>query len=489
MQRLADIAGEPRFGMLTTMRDYARSHLANSGEHEAIQCRHGIYYLEVAERARTMIDGPDQAEWLARLTIEHDNLRIVFARAIDTGDADTALRLGAALGTFWGQRGRLAEWRCNLEQALALPAHVDMAVRASALYALGRLTLGLHDFGSARRHFTACLAMWQEVHDQDGIARAIDGLGLVARELGDCATAGERFSEALAIWSASADTPGIAQALYNLGTVATARGRYDAAQALHDKALAMRRRYGNLDGVAYTLCALATVARLSGNAAAAKTLNEESQSIFKHLGDRQGEIHALHGLARVARQTGGDFKALRLFRETLALCRESGESNGVIECVEGVAAVIARRGQTEQAVALLGAAAALREKSGKAPTMAERHEEEETLAISRPNLTDGAFAEAWATGQGMSPEQAATEAMRATETLAITSRLTTPFTLTPREQDVLYLLSLHLTDPEIASRLSLSPRTASNHVARILSKLGASSRREAAGLAAHYGIV
>ena len=42
------------------------------------------------------------------------------------------------------------------------------------------------------------------------------------------------------------------------------------------------------------------------------------------------------------------------------------------------------------------------------------------------------------------------------------------------------LLCQRLTDPEIAETLFLSPRTASNHVANILAKLGAPNRREAA---------
>jgi DNA-binding CsgD family transcriptional regulator/DNA-binding beta-propeller fold protein YncE len=59
-----------------------------------------------------------------------------------------------------------------------------------------------------------------------------------------------------------------------------------------------------------------------------------------------------------------------------------------------------------------------------------------------------------------------------------------PDILTPREQEVLLLIRDGLTNEQIAERLGISHRTARYHVAEILSKLGVSSRREAAVWAA-----
>jgi DNA-binding CsgD family transcriptional regulator len=51
--------------------------------------------------------------------------------------------------------------------------------------------------------------------------------------------------------------------------------------------------------------------------------------------------------------------------------------------------------------------------------------------------------------------------------------------LTRRERGVLALLSSRQTDKQIADQLAISRRTASSHVAHILEKLDAGSRREA----------
>jgi DNA-binding NarL/FixJ family response regulator len=52
----------------------------------------------------------------------------------------------------------------------------------------------------------------------------------------------------------------------------------------------------------------------------------------------------------------------------------------------------------------------------------------------------------------------------------------------------LRLLVRGLTDREIAAALSLSPRTASNHVLNILAKLGAETRAAAATHAVRHGL-
>jgi DNA-binding CsgD family transcriptional regulator len=60
------------------------------------------------------------------------------------------------------------------------------------------------------------------------------------------------------------------------------------------------------------------------------------------------------------------------------------------------------------------------------------------------------------------------------------SVLLPPHRLTRREREVLALVCLRLSDPEIAARLSIGTRTAESHVASILAKLDAANRREAA---------
>jgi DNA-binding NarL/FixJ family response regulator len=61
--------------------------------------------------------------------------------------------------------------------------------------------------------------------------------------------------------------------------------------------------------------------------------------------------------------------------------------------------------------------------------------------------------------------------------------------LTRREREVLALLCHRLTDPEIADHLCIGTRTVESHVARILDKLDAANRREAAAVAMLLGLI
>ena len=64
-----------------------------------------------------------------------------------------------------------------------------------------------------------------------------------------------------------------------------------------------------------------------------------------------------------------------------------------------------------------------------------------------------------------------------------------PVGLTARQDEVLRLLAEDLTDSEIADRLFVSTRTVNHHVSAVLSKLGVSSRTEAAEQASALGLL
>lgn len=122
-------AGEMRFRMLETLREYADELLAPEERAYLTQC-HAEYYLALAERAEPMLTGPQQRQLLGRLEAEHGNLRAVLQRARDFAQ-ELGLRLAGALYRFWELRGHFAEGRGALEQTLARSNNAPTAARQS----------------------------------------------------------------------------------------------------------------------------------------------------------------------------------------------------------------------------------------------------------------------------------------------------------------------------------------------------------------------
>ncbi len=64
-----------------------------------------------------------------------------------------------------------------------------------------------------------------------------------------------------------------------------------------------------------------------------------------------------------------------------------------------------------------------------------------------------------------------------------------PAGLTPREVEVLQLLSRGLSNKEIATHLVISRKTAGSHIEHIYSKIGASNRARASLFAMKHGLM
>ncbi|WP_156037662.1 BTAD domain-containing putative transcriptional regulator, partial [Glycomyces tenuis] len=118
-----------RYRMLETVREYT---LAQAKNTEAARAAHAAYFLDLAERAEPRLRGPEQLPWLSRLTAERDNLNTAVDYACESGDADTAIRLCAALGHFWAIHGEHGAALARLLAAHTLPGPAPSGSRAAA---------------------------------------------------------------------------------------------------------------------------------------------------------------------------------------------------------------------------------------------------------------------------------------------------------------------------------------------------------------------
>ncbi|GAB2686416.1 BTAD domain-containing putative transcriptional regulator [Nocardia thraciensis] len=129
------------YRMLQTIRDHGLEKLREAGEFEQTAAAHAGWYRDLAEEAEPRLRGADQLVWLDRLRAEGDNLSAALYFAQETSDAETAVRLCAALGTYWMIRGdqqAMYRWpRIALAVPGPSPAHARAATLALLLLADG----------------------------------------------------------------------------------------------------------------------------------------------------------------------------------------------------------------------------------------------------------------------------------------------------------------------------------------------------------------
>ena len=341
LRRVETEDGQPRFGMLETIREFGLERLAASGEEPAVRAAHADWYLALAETAAPELMGAAQREWLARLESENGNLRAALDWALAEGAGDTAIRLAGALWPFWDIRGHIGEGRSWLERALALGVDRPCPARATALHGAGTLATVQGDFGQATALLERALAMARAMRDNRAAASALNNLGLVAKDQGQLARAAVLLEESVALQRESGNTPGLADALHNLGTVVFRQGDLDRAIALYQESLALERERGDRLGIAGSLNNLGVIAREQGDLDRATTLYEECLALQRELGDRLGIASTLGNLGGVARERGELACAATLIAEGLALDWERGERLGVASSLEGMAGTVA----------------------------------------------------------------------------------------------------------------------------------------------------
>jgi predicted ATPase/DNA-binding CsgD family transcriptional regulator len=438
VQRYDDLAGGARFRLLETMREYALERLGKNHDHEPVRQRHTAYYLDLAENAAHQLFSREQAQWLRRIEVEHNNIVSALEWSEERGDADTLARLSIAVGDYWQRRVCIREGTYWSALALRLP---DIAPDSRAHLLIQN----------------AEVAIWR----------------------GEFTQAQAGFEEGLNHYRATHNPTGQAEALLGLGDVALRQNRKSAAWDYYSQGLVIGRETGHLTQTSRALRSLAEIQRDEGNFAEARALLEEALPLANELGDDYMTAFVLHELGYILLKQGEYHAAFDVQMRCLRLRTELNNRSAIIHSLEVVAWTICEMGLYEPAAQLFGAMQRLVETID--PLMrGYKSQHDHYVEKTRQRLNAETFAAAWDAGYAM-PFEAIVEWVD-----ELPCELNIPeanplerYDLTPREAEVLRLLATGLTDREIAERLVISPRTVNTHLTSVYGKLGVSSRSAA----------
>jgi non-specific serine/threonine protein kinase len=447
-------AGTVRYRLLETIRQYAHEKLDEAGEAGSTGDRHLDYFLRLAEEADLKQRGPEQALWLDRLELEHDNLRAALQWSLTPDRGDAALRLSGALAWFWWCRGYLQEGRRWLTRALAGSAERSEA-RMRALYGAAWLAHHVHDLSAAHELAADSLEIARDLADRGAEAWAVHIMGRIAYFENDPARARACGESSLALAESLGDRGLIAWALHLLGLAAYIAADYPTAREYYTQSLAIRQEVGYREGIGILNHLIGLVAFREGDAAEARQLWEQNLGIMRELGMR--------------------------WQVSFVLAMFSG--------------LAVTQGQPARAVRLAGATAMLGESYQGRPIPLAAAILEESLAQARQALGEEAYAAAWEEGRVMSIEESIAEALAMeVRSTTLPAPVTTsqshphPAGLTATEVQVLRLVARGHTTREIAAELVVAVSTVDRHLTHIYGKLGVRNRAAATAFALQQGL-
>ncbi len=234
------------------------------------------------------------------------------------------------------------------------------------------------------------------------------GLGHLAREQGDSATAWARLSECLALSRELNDANGIVVTLNTMAQVAILDEDPARAEALLAESHVLEQpEQAGPNMVGWTLNHLGHAAQLRGDYDRAAQLHQESLEWFQARGNQLGGIEdAYQSLGETALGLGRLDEAARWLAQGLAFSRRQNQQSRIAWCLSGLGSASALGGGAERAARLWGAAERLRQSIGCRPAPAARATYEWAMATARAQLSEEAFAAAWAAGRAMTLEQA-----------------------------------------------------------------------------------
>jgi predicted ATPase/DNA-binding CsgD family transcriptional regulator len=443
VQRLGDVGGEPRYGLLETVRAYGLERLVAAGEEARVREAHAQYFLRRTEEAEpAFFGGPAQASWATRLAVDQHNLAAAMTWTL-AHDPPVALRLAIAAASLWYVHGPFAAGRQWIDHALAATPSAPPQLRAGALSAASGLAQRQRDGPAAEALAIEALRLWEAIGDRRELATA-------------------RFLQATAV--------GI-------------QGELPRAIPLYREALTQFRAVGDAAWEAYALLNLGMLLSEVGDEPTATAHLDAAQGIQDRIGDAWGAALLLDARSELA-ERGGDWRAvLGFLGAALTIWQVQGDWGAIAEALLRIASAVVRLGQSPQAARLFGAGVRMRRETGVGVFADIPQRVQEGMATAEAALGRETFAAAFAVGEAWSFAQSVSEA-RAVIAITQAPAAAPPSAaealgLSSRELEVLRLMVAGHSNAEIAQQLFISRRTATTHITHLYTKLGVTSRAQA----------
>ncbi len=384
-----------RLALQGLLRQYAEQELrAVAAEHERTHHQHAEHFLGALGQLLPRLEGSGQAQALAALEPEHEELRAAFRWACGHGRWELLAHALEAYGLAQELRGRFQETSALLAEAVAALRPVAAGGSAGApRRLLGRLLAwqARLALGGATLSPAATLALVEEMlmllgeqGAKEELTSALLTAGRLALKQGRVPGARWSFHGSLSLARANGNRRATALAMSELAEVAAHQGRPAQLQRLLANSLATFRLLGDERHVATCLSRMASLLLARGELDKAASALREGLELLERSGLPLQAAPLRAQLAEVWLQRGALEQARQLFEGDLRLGRALGHPETVAQALHGLGLVSSREGQPLPARRLLEEALALRNQIG-----ARRAAAESLQALGRLALAEG----------------------------------------------------------------------------------------------------
>lgn len=255
--------------------------------------------------------------------LAHFERALALLAGIDSQDlAHTHLSLA---GTFWHQ-GDTGQSRTHAQAAQALYAQLaDPAGQARATVTLGLTCVSYGDYDEAETHYRQALALYDQAQDEPPKVRALINLGYLLFLKGDWPAALEHYEQALALAGRVGDRPNTAR-LHNLiGIILARQARLGEALAHYHAAESFMTEIGDEPFLAGVHFNVGMVRLKQGDADQARARLEAALAIFERVGNEGEAGNTWHGLGQLYSALEEWPQALACYRRTLDIGERLGD--------------------------------------------------------------------------------------------------------------------------------------------------------------------
>jgi DNA-binding CsgD family transcriptional regulator/tetratricopeptide (TPR) repeat protein len=448
--RAGEIGGSPAFGMLETIREFASEQLVASGDEFAARSKHAAWFLTFAEdRKPGYIFLPANQKRAA-----FPDLRAALEWLHKHGNPEQHLRLAANMFQNTPTFTSVGDGRQLLDQALERSIGISSLARSDALSSAGMLANLQGDVSRATAYLEKAIKIARGFGEPRELARGLMFLGQIAQERGEYQEALSYLNEALGI-----------------------------ARALDDIPLA-----GNISFF------LALAVSGSGDHARAIEFAESTVTMLRTSEAAEMMIPSALNVLQITLFAAGEYEqAMRTTAEGVRCDAYGGFILALLSA--GLSHVAQQVGYPVHSATLGGFVDTLCERLNATLLVPERDLHRQAKLDAREMLGDGRFLEAYKAGRKMTPNQGVAFALETVDTLlareekAASAGTKALHGLSPREVEVLRLITEGLSDREIADALYISHHTVMRHVSHILTKLDVRSRTQATRVAVEQGLI